>query len=238
MNNYDFCRLFAGRRPGATVLDFGCGTGQSVRDLRANGVQAFGCDPICESAAEFLVGMPDNKIPFPDATFDVVTANQVMEHVKDLTLALSEINRVLKPGGLLLSMFPHHGVWREAHTSVPFLHWFKPGKARFNYARVALSLGCGRDQCERPLRIWARDVCNDLERSTYYRTLNDIAAAYRRHRLVPQHIEHDWFDSRAPQSLQGFVPRAIKVWFVRRFAGLVFFSTKPELISSTSASPG
>jgi SAM-dependent methyltransferase len=43
-----------------------------------------------------------NKIPYPDASFDVVTATQVLEYVQDLPRALAEIRRVLRPGGRVL----------------------------------------------------------------------------------------------------------------------------------------
>jgi SAM-dependent methyltransferase len=45
-------------------------------------------------------------LSFPDASFDVLLCNDVFEHVPDLPRALSELARVLRPGGTLLSTFP------------------------------------------------------------------------------------------------------------------------------------
>lgn len=45
-------------------------------------------------------------LTFPDAVFDAVISNEVFEHVPNLPLALSEIRRVLRPGGSLLATFP------------------------------------------------------------------------------------------------------------------------------------
>ncbi|NIJ54037.1 class I SAM-dependent methyltransferase [Dyadobacter arcticus] len=52
------------------------------------------------------VKMDIHEIPFPDNTFDVAFCNHVMEHVDDYILAMSELHRVLKPGGWALIQSP------------------------------------------------------------------------------------------------------------------------------------
>lgn len=52
------------------------------------------------------VKMDIHQIPFPDNTFDVAFCNHVMEHVDDYILAISELHRVLKPGGWALIQSP------------------------------------------------------------------------------------------------------------------------------------
>lgn len=52
------------------------------------------------------VKMDVHDIPFEDASFDVVFCNHVMEHVEDDIKAMSEINRVLKPGGWAIIQSP------------------------------------------------------------------------------------------------------------------------------------
>ena len=47
------------------------------------------------------------RLPFDDGCFDIVTSNMVFEHLKDPTIHLQEIHRVLKPGGLLLFHTPN-----------------------------------------------------------------------------------------------------------------------------------
>lgn len=101
------------KRPGARVLDFGCGSGISVSSLSGAGFDTHGVD-FSEEAINFgttqgiknLQSIVDEQLPFPDASFDAVTCMDVLEHLKDEQPALSEMRRVLKPGGLLIIMVP------------------------------------------------------------------------------------------------------------------------------------
>ena len=92
------------------VLDVGCGTGRSVEIFRSfsPGASWVGVD-IEDSAevrsrtrtdAEFHTFDGEN-LPFEDARFDVVYCAQVLEHARRPRLLLSEVARVLKPGGSL-----------------------------------------------------------------------------------------------------------------------------------------
>lgn len=47
------------------------------------------------------------ELPFASGTFDLVHGNTVLEHVEDTELALSELTRVLRPGGILLATVPN-----------------------------------------------------------------------------------------------------------------------------------
>jgi SAM-dependent methyltransferase len=123
--------------PDSTILDFGCGSGRHVYEYLDAGFQnvcgydvqdyavlrtpadraRFRCDPHPGGSP----GQPVmSAIPWPDDSFDFVFANQVFEHVTDQALAYREINRVMKPAGVFLNIFPSK--WRplEPHTDVPF----------------------------------------------------------------------------------------------------------------------
>ncbi len=52
------------------------------------------------------VKMDIHEIPFPENTFDAVLCNHVLEHVRDDIKAMSEIDRVLKPGGFAILQVP------------------------------------------------------------------------------------------------------------------------------------
>ena len=103
-------------QPGMTVLDIGCGPGTITADLAA--IVAPGEVVAVEISAEaleiakaeaaarsqlnieFVVG-DVNAIAFPDTSFDVVHAHQVLQHVADPVAALREMRRVCKPDGLV-----------------------------------------------------------------------------------------------------------------------------------------
>lgn len=54
-----------------------------------------------------IIGNLENNIPFSDSAFDLIFANQVLEHIQDLTFLLEEIHRILKPGGQLVAHVPY-----------------------------------------------------------------------------------------------------------------------------------
>lgn len=232
MNNYEFCTQFAVRAKAHAVLDFGCGEGQIIRLLRGAGIDARGCDTFYEGGAyaipqdltPFITSMHGNYVPFPDATFDLVINNQVMEHVADLDAALSEIARVLKPGGTVLSLFPDNRMLREGHCGVPLLHRLPPGRARLAYAYAMRRIGFGHFTAGKTPLQWARDFCDWLDRWTYYRPYSEIATAFRRHLGEPHHIEDEWLASRTGAR---WVPRSVARWITLHFAGMIFICRKP-----------
>jgi ubiquinone/menaquinone biosynthesis C-methylase UbiE len=52
-------------------------------------------------------------MPFPDASFGTVVCTEVLEHIPEPARALAEIERVLRPGGMLIGSVPAHSwIWR------------------------------------------------------------------------------------------------------------------------------
>jgi SAM-dependent methyltransferase len=94
-------------RPGAVLLDVGCGDNAAFDDLRAAGRQVRGVDfqrhPHLVAPETFRLLPADGSIPFPDESFDVVTAVWVLEHVQNPIFFLREVRRVLRPGGVFLA---------------------------------------------------------------------------------------------------------------------------------------
>jgi SAM-dependent methyltransferase len=239
MDNYQYCAQYAVRAIGdesgeAKVLDFGCGSGQIVKLLRNAGVSAFGCDvffaggvsAVPDELSGVVMEMQRNTIPFPAGTFNVVINNQVMEHVEDIDAVLSEVHRVLKPGGVVLSLFPDHGVWREGHCGVPFLHWFpKHSALRVYYAWAWRSMGFGRFTDGKSRWQWSKDFCDWLDRWTEYRSYSEISVVYSKYFGPMRHIEDDWLDQRLGPLVRPF-PKWLKRVFVSKMAGLVFTCVK------------
>ena len=103
-----------GLSPEAAVLDVGTSTGTNLRLLKDMGFTRYrGLDPSPDAVrwcAEKGLGAVDlgtvAAIPFPDATFDLVLATDIIEHVDDDGAALAELRRVLKPSGTLLLTVP------------------------------------------------------------------------------------------------------------------------------------
>lgn len=127
IKNYDF-----DLGPESVILDFGCGSGNGVLELRKNGFQAFGCDIDIESETNTTndsmvskgiirsINLNPYILPFKDNTFDFIFSQEVFEHVKNYSEALSEISRVLKPDGVCLHLFPSRYKPIEVHVFVPF----------------------------------------------------------------------------------------------------------------------
>ena len=96
------------------VLDVGCGSGGLLAYLRQHhpiqpvGVDLFpGTLPNCVRRGVRLVGAADaTALPFPDGAFDLVVAQDVVEHIEDDLAALREIRRACAPGGLALILVP------------------------------------------------------------------------------------------------------------------------------------
>ena len=243
MNNYEFCASFAAKTakdhpPGFKVLDYGCGAGEIIKLMRDGGLDAYGCEAFYEGGnlsskvpAELkdrIFAMQGDRIPFPDEIFDLVMNNQVLEHVPDLNIVLSEISRVLKPGGVCLSLFPHREVWREGHCNIPFLHWFPKGSTpRIYYATALRSLGLGYWKNDLSPLAWSRNFCRWLDAWCYYRPYREIAATFASHLSGPSHIEREWIVSRRAEFR--FAPKWLRRLTARKAAGLVFLTAKPSL---------
>lgn len=115
---------------GARVLDLACGTGDIALALAARGADVTGLDVTPRmlriasarkvrqpGAARFVTG-DMMALPFEDARFDVVTVGYGLRNVPELAPAIREIRRVLKPGGLLLSLDFN----RPGHTLVRWVY--------------------------------------------------------------------------------------------------------------------
>jgi SAM-dependent methyltransferase len=85
---------------GSRVLDYGCGV-VAYRHFFPADVQYAAADLPGNPHASLLLE-PDGTVPAPDASFDAVMSTQVLEHVTDPALYLSECFRVLRPGGRML----------------------------------------------------------------------------------------------------------------------------------------
>lgn len=103
---------YDGLRPESPSLDLGCGDGSFATLAFPTGFDV-GCDRrtgIARNGGAAVYGRIDNAdardLPYADKSFRTVVANCVLEHVDGVDAALSEIGRILRPGGRLYASVP------------------------------------------------------------------------------------------------------------------------------------
>ena len=121
---------------------------------------------------ERVVRVNGNTLPFPDASFDIVYAQNVLEHTEDPMQVLQEGVRVLRPGGILHTEIPNYLSYFEGHYMVPqppvVWRWVLPAWLRL----------LGRDPAfARTMRteinpLWCRRAVKQLNRKYPVRLLS------------------------------------------------------------------
>lgn len=109
---------------GSHVLDYGCSTMRHRGMFPAN-IKYTGADIAGNDLADVILNK-DGRVPLASGSFDVVFSTQVLEHVEDPLLYLSECQRLLKPGGKLVlsthGTFMFHACpndyWRWTHMGL------------------------------------------------------------------------------------------------------------------------
>lgn len=135
------------------LFDLGCGTGQNLLSF-SDHVRTIGSDQsqtalsFCrEREIENVFSCDALAIPLAEDSVDVVTALDVLEHIREDITALEEVNRVLKPGGKLIAIVPAYGFLWSEHDEA--LHHYRRYVAREMRAKLVT---CGFE----------------IERSTYF----------------------------------------------------------------------
>lgn len=139
----------------SVLFDLGCGTGLNVSTF-AEEYKTFGSDLSSEALGfcrernlDGLFSCSADAIALQNESVDVVTALDVLEHIREDLPALKEINRVLTPGGKLIVIVPAYG----------FL-WSEHDEALHHYRRYVA----------RELRAKLTAANFEIERSTYFIT--------------------------------------------------------------------
>jgi SAM-dependent methyltransferase len=121
---------------GLDLLDLGAGSGLLADYFKSRGANVTAADREDSAYGSPIpfVRIEGETLPFADASFDVVIFNHVIEHVgveTRQTAVLSEIKRVLKPGGKLYLAAPNKWAIIEPHFRLPLLGAMPRGVANF-----------------------------------------------------------------------------------------------------------
>lgn len=118
-----------GIAPGATVVEVGCGPGSFLARLGSLDAAArlVGVEPDAELAALARARVPEAQIlagradalPLADDSADVAVVRLVLQHLADPVVAVAELRRVLRPGGLAIAIEVDGGLWGLAEPSFP-----------------------------------------------------------------------------------------------------------------------
>ena len=103
------------------VLDYGCGTGAFLNEMKTSGWQVNGIEPDsgARKRAEQLVGssigLPEELSELSSDQYDVITMWHVLEHVHELNWTIEQIKRILKEDGKLFIAVPNHHSFDARH---------------------------------------------------------------------------------------------------------------------------
>ncbi len=136
-------RFLEKSRPYKTVLDLGAGTGDDLRlaqqvqpSAQLLGVEVYpkNVKTLKEKGVRvFPLNIEKDRLPFDDGKVDVVIANQILEHTKEVFWILHEITRILPVGGKLLLGVPNMAA---LHNRLLLLAGRQPSPCKTNSAHV------------------------------------------------------------------------------------------------------
>ncbi|MXQ11367.1 class I SAM-dependent methyltransferase [Microvirga makkahensis] len=245
--NYDFvismARLLA-QSENPRVLDFGCGRGAIVDLGLSQGLDIFGVDTFDGIYTRWYERLPerlkgrisriDGSLPYETASFDVVVANQVLEHISEPATVLPEIRRVLKPGGVFMALFPVKETWYEGHAGVYFAHRLQhhPWLLR-RYLRLAHRLGLGLYRHGKDSTAWSEHLARTIETACYYHRRTDIVAMLTKtFGSVPRSLASEYVGYRLGSHIPGWIPRSVQDLLFRAVAharvGVILAVTVPS----------
>jgi ubiquinone/menaquinone biosynthesis C-methylase UbiE len=120
------------------ILDIGCGTHKTAG--------AIGLDSNPRTDADVIHDLNRVPYPFPDNSFDLIIANQVIEHVDDVLAVVAELYRIARPGALIRLDTPHYSdiasytdPTHKHHLTTESFAYFTGGRPDFDfYSQVRL----------------------------------------------------------------------------------------------------
>ena len=100
--------------PNSVILELGCGRCETLRVFSELGFSAFGVDS-SKKSKEYapnsikevkISDLENDELPFSSEQFDIIFSKSVIEHISDPSSLMKEILRILKPGGIVITLTP------------------------------------------------------------------------------------------------------------------------------------
>jgi SAM-dependent methyltransferase len=185
-------------RAGTLVLDLGCAGGSFPPEATAATVVRVDREPpVHHAAGARFVQADAARLPFADGTFSAVISNHSLEHFDDLAGALSEIGRVIAPGGALFVAVP------DASTFTDRLYrWLARGGGHVNAFTSATETAATIERGVGLPHAGTRPLCSSL---SFLNRRNAPGPAPRRLLLLGGGYEWSLF-------LYGWVSRRLDRW--------------------------
>lgn len=163
------------------VLEIGCSTGYLTRLFAGKAERIVGLDmnrAALRQAGRRHPSMPlacgdAEHLPFADAAFDAIVMLEVIEHTQSDVAAVSELRRVLKPGGILILSTPHAGLfaWLDPYNVRTTFQRKLPAVARLSERLVRFSSGQFTDNLEWHRHYRVAELRRMLEQDFTIRTV-------------------------------------------------------------------
>lgn len=105
---------------GSKILDLGCGRGEFLRGFILCGLNGYGVDQsvaaksICPEAEILQSDLENESLPYNDDYFDVIYSKSVLEHFYYPEKLVQEIFRILRPGGMVITIIPD---WKSVYET-------------------------------------------------------------------------------------------------------------------------
>ncbi len=199
--------------PAARVLEVGCGTGATLRqlarrdDFRGSALGVDHCRLFIDAANRFAqrenaadrlaFQMGDaHSLDFPPATFDVVIAHTLISHVTDPARVLSEMARVVRPGGTIVVFdgdyasltyaFPDHGLGSQMDKALV--------GATFNNPRIMRDLPRLLPKFQLKLQDAWGDAVVEIGSASYFKSFAETYVPYvKMASMLPAQAVDVWF---------------------------------------------
>ncbi len=202
-------------------LDFGCSLGYITGYLGRHFSKVIGIDvdDYAVKKAKIINKFPnvfffisqENKVPFLDNFFDVVVFNQIYEHVENPSAIVSEIKRVLKPGGVCYFGARNKLGIFDGHYSLPFLSWLPK-----NIANLYIKLATGKREYD--IRLYTLSglskLVRDFEKDDYTLRIINNPKKYNAIDAIPNIIGINKVIHLLSQLFYYFIPNYI--WILRK----------------------